>query len=133
MDAARLSVVQPGTRANFMRRVVDAMRALVPAPATFFCLGTNEARAYAEGARVVDGASAPMPPCGTLTEAFGLDARSLVSSGRRAYLADELYPGTEPPFELVDKCAPGAPPCRPRRDPRPEQRDRRRQPRAPER
>jgi DNA-binding CsgD family transcriptional regulator len=92
MDAARLSVVQPGTRANFMRRVVDAMRALVPAPATFFCLGTNEARAYAEGARVVDGASAPMPPCGTLSEAFGLDARSLVSSGRRAYLADELYP-----------------------------------------
>lgn len=95
MDAARLLVVQPGTRANFMRRVVDAMRALVPAPAAFFCLGTNEARAYAEGVRLVDGASASMPAGGTLSEAFGLDARSLVSSGRRAYLADELYPGAE--------------------------------------
>lgn len=91
LNAARLLVVQPGTRANFLRRAIDAMRGLVPAPAAFFCLGTSEARAYAEGVRVIDGATTAMPGRGALSHAFGLDARSLVSSGRRAYLADELY------------------------------------------
>ncbi len=95
LDAAALLVVQPGTRANFKRRVMDAMRTLVPAPAAFFCFGTQEALAYAEGTRLVDEATHPVPGNDTLSRAFGFDAKSVVVSGRRAYLADELYPEEE--------------------------------------
>lgn len=93
MDTAKLLVVQPGTRQNFKRRVMDAMRSLVPAPAAFFCFGTHEGIAYREGTRVVDGATRAFAGAGvTLSEAFGFDAKSLVVSGRRTYRADELYP-----------------------------------------
>ena len=56
LDAARLSVVQHGTRASFRRRVMDAMRQLVPASGAFLCFGTEDARAYADSSRFVDGA-----------------------------------------------------------------------------
>lgn len=96
MDTAKLLVVQPGTRQNFKRRVMDAMRTLVPAPAAFFCFGTNEVLAYREGTRVVDGTTRAFAGRETtLSDAFGFDAKSLVVSGRRAYLADELYPEAE--------------------------------------
>ena len=96
MDNAKLLVVQPGTRENFKRRVMDAMRTLVPAPAAFFCFGTNELLAYREGTRVVDGATRALASSDTaLSVAFGFDAKSLVVSGRRAYLADELYPDAD--------------------------------------
>lgn len=96
MDTAKLLVVQPGTRQNFKRRVMDAMRSLVPSSAAFFCFGTNETLAYREGTRVVDGATRAFAGKDkTLSEAFGFDAKSVVVSGRRAYLADELYPEAE--------------------------------------
>ncbi len=96
MDSAKLSVVQPGTRQSFKRRVMDAMRTLVPAPAAFFAFGTNEHLAYREGSRVVDGSVKVFTgKAVSLSEAFGFDAKSLVVSGRRAYLAEELYPESE--------------------------------------
>ena len=52
LDSARLSVVQHGTRASFRRRVMDAMRQLVPASGAFFCFGTEDARAYADSSRL---------------------------------------------------------------------------------
>ena len=55
LDAARLSVVQHGTRASFRRRVMDAMRQVVPASGAFICFGTEDARAYADSSRLVDG------------------------------------------------------------------------------
>lgn len=97
MEAAKLLVVQPGTRANFKRRVMDAMRTLVPAPAAFFCFGTNDVLAYREGMRVVDGTTRPVSAGenGTLSGAFGFDPRNVVVTARRAYLSDELYPEAE--------------------------------------
>lgn len=93
LDAAKLLVVQPGTRQSFKRRVMDAMRTVVPAPGAFFCFGTNELLAYREGSRVVDGASRSVTGKDRLlSAAFGFDAKSLVVSGRRAYLSSELYP-----------------------------------------
>ena len=50
---AQLQVVQPGSRANFRRRVMDAMRAVVPADGAFFCFGKDDSRAYADSSRVV--------------------------------------------------------------------------------
>ena len=55
LEAARLSVVQHGTRANFRRRVMDAMRSLVSSSGAFLCFGTENSRAYADSSRVVDG------------------------------------------------------------------------------
>src|SRR5688500_17528083 len=55
LDAARLSVVGHGTRASFRRRVMDAMRQLVPASGAFICFGTDDARAFADSSRLVDG------------------------------------------------------------------------------
>ncbi len=97
LDAARLSVVQHGTRGSFRRRVIDAMRLLVPASGAFFCLGTDDSRAYGDSSRVVDGQLRPID--GTrdtkLTQAFGFETRSVVEAARRVYAAHELYPESE--------------------------------------
>jgi DNA-binding CsgD family transcriptional regulator len=97
MQTAVLQVIQPGSRASFRRRVLDAMRSAVPAPGAFFCFGTQDARAYADSTRLVDGAASPLR--GTdgvrLTKAFGFETKSVVETNRRAYLALELWPDDE--------------------------------------
>ncbi len=97
LDAARLSVVQHGTRASFRRRVMDAMRQLVPASGAFICFGTEDARAYGDSSRIVDGAPQGLKSDGAtrLTQAFGFETKSVVETTRRVYLANELYPDDE--------------------------------------
>jgi len=97
LDVARLSVVQHGTRASFRRRVMDAMRAVVPASGAFFCFGTDDARAYSDSARLVDGVPSALkgPDTLRLTQAFGFETRSVVETTRRVYMAGELYPEDE--------------------------------------
>ena len=98
LEGAVLLLVQPGSRASFRRRVMDAMRSLVPAPGAFFCFGTPDPRAYSDSARVVDGRAATALK-GTdavrLTQAFGFTSKSVVETTRRAYVAQELYPDDE--------------------------------------
>lgn len=97
LDAARLSVVQHGTRTSFRRRVMDAMRQLVPASGAFICFGTEDARAIVDSSRVVDGVLRPVTiePGVRLTQAFGFETKSVVETTRRVYLANELYPDEE--------------------------------------
>ncbi|MGO8991935.1 MAG: helix-turn-helix transcriptional regulator [Polyangiaceae bacterium] len=97
MQAAQLQVVQPGSRASFRRRVIDAMRQLVTAPAAFVCFGTQDVRAYADSTRVVDEKLSQIrnPEGVRLSVAFGFDPKSVAATQRRVYLADELYPATE--------------------------------------
>jgi DNA-binding CsgD family transcriptional regulator len=97
LDAARLSVVQHGTRASFRRRVMDAMRQLVPASGAFICFGTEDARAYADSSRIVDGSPQGVKADAgvRLTQAFGFETKSVVETTRRVYLANELYPDEE--------------------------------------
>jgi DNA-binding CsgD family transcriptional regulator len=97
IDAARLSVVQQGTRASFRRRVMDAMRQIVPASAAFVCFGNEDARAYADASRSVDGVVSTLRKTDgvALTQAFGFETKSVVETTRRVYLADELYPPDE--------------------------------------
>lgn len=97
LDAARLSVVQHGTRASFRRRVMDAMRQLVPAAGAFICFGTEDTRAYADSSRLVDGVGHGLKDTGgvRLTQAFGFETKSVVETTRRVYLANELYPDEE--------------------------------------
>src|SRR5689334_8549936 len=97
LDAARLSVVQHGTRASFRRRVIEAMRQLVPASGAFVCFGTEDARAYGDSSRLVDGSSQGIKsePGLRLTQAFGFETKSVVETTRRVYLANELYPDDE--------------------------------------
>ncbi len=97
IDAARLSVVQHGSRASFRRRVMDAMRQTVPASGAFVCFGTEDARAYGDASRLVDGVVSPLRATDgiRLTQAFGFETKSVVETTRRVYLADELYPADE--------------------------------------
>jgi DNA-binding CsgD family transcriptional regulator len=97
LDAARLSVVQHGTRASFRRRVMDAMRQLVPASGAFVCFGTEDARAYGDSSRLVDGSLQPLAgdEATRLTQAFGFETKSVVETTRRVYVASELYPDDE--------------------------------------
>jgi DNA-binding CsgD family transcriptional regulator len=97
LDAARLSVVQHGTRASFRRRVMDAMRQLVPASGAFICFGTEDARAYGDSSRLVDGSPQGLKSDGAvrLTQAFGFETKSVVETTRRVYVANELYPDDE--------------------------------------
>lgn len=97
LDAARLAVVQPGTRASFRRRVMDAMRSLVPAPGAFFCFGKEDSRAYSDSSRMVDGALQPFKsdPKLALSAAFGFETKSVIETARRAYDGAELYPDDE--------------------------------------
>lgn len=97
MQAAMLQVVQPGSRASFRRRVIDAMRTLVPSPGAFICFNTQDARAYGDSTRLVEGQPSPMRKTEgvRLTSAFGFEAKSVVATSRRAYLGMELYPDEE--------------------------------------
>jgi DNA-binding CsgD family transcriptional regulator len=96
LDAARLSVVQHGSRASFRRRVMDAMRQLVPSSVAFFCFGTEDTRAYADSARFLDGVLGGLKgPDVRLTQAFGFETKSVVETTRRVYVAGELYPEDE--------------------------------------
>jgi DNA-binding CsgD family transcriptional regulator len=94
---AILQVIQPGSRASFRRRVLDAVRSAVSAPGAFFCFGTQDARAYGDSTRLVDHTASNLR--GTdglrLTKAFGFEAKSVVETPRRAYLAMELWPDDE--------------------------------------
>ncbi|HVH46337.1 MAG TPA: hypothetical protein VM925_28545, partial [Labilithrix sp.] len=76
---------------------MDAMRQLVPASGAFVCFGTEDARAYGDSSRLVDGAAHPLKAdAGTrLTQAFGFETKSVVETTRRVYLAGELYPDDE--------------------------------------
>src|SRR5512140_1112577 len=97
LTAAQLQVVQPGSRANFRRRVMDAMRSVVPSAAAFFCFGKDDSRAYADSSRVVDGALHSVKSAGAtkLTQAFGFETKSVVETTRRVYMTMELYPDEE--------------------------------------
>lgn len=99
LSAAQLQVVQPGTRSSFRRRVLDAMRSVLPAPCpgAFFCFGTQDARAYHDASRLVDGAAVALTGdrATRLTVAFGFEVRGVVTTTRRAYLAEELYSDAE--------------------------------------
>lgn len=97
MQASQLQVVQPGSRASFRRRVIDAMRQLVNAPGAFVCFGTQDVRAYADSTRLVDGQVSPIRKTEgqRLSAAFGFDPKSVAATQRRAYLAEELYPESE--------------------------------------
>ena len=97
LDLARLSVVQHGTRSSFRRRVMDAMRQVVPASGAFFCLGTEDTRAYADSSRLVDSALSPLKGAERkrVTQAFGFETKSVVETTRRVYVAGELYPEDE--------------------------------------
>ncbi len=94
LDIAKLSVVQHGTRASFRRRVMDAMRQVVSASGAFVCIGTEDVRAYADSARLVDDTakSVESPERYRLTQAFGFETKSVVETTRRVYVAQELYP-----------------------------------------
>jgi DNA-binding CsgD family transcriptional regulator len=98
-DSARLQLVLPGTRSSFRRRLIDAMCALVPAKGSFCFLGLigPDGRAREDATRLVDGASQPVPNSASinLSEAFGFDPKSVVTSLRRAYRANELWPESE--------------------------------------
>ena len=100
VQAAQLQVVQPGSRASFRRRVLDAMRQLVNAPAAFLCFGTQDVRAYADSTRLVDGQPSPIRKSDgqRLSAALGFDPKSVATTQRRVYLADELYPASERAF-----------------------------------
>jgi DNA-binding CsgD family transcriptional regulator len=97
LDTARLSVVQHGTRSSFRRRVMDAMRQVVPASGAFICFGTEDARAYGDSSRLVDGMlhSLKGTDATRLTQAFGFETKSVVETTRRVYVAGELYPEDE--------------------------------------
>lgn len=97
MQAAQLQVVLPGTRASFRRRTIEAMRSVVAAPAGFCFFGRDDARAYADASRIVDGASVGVRAADgvKLSQAFGFDPKSLVTTTSRAYLSNELYPESE--------------------------------------
>lgn len=88
-----LQLVQTGTRLGFRRRVLDVLQQEVPADGAFFCLGRDDARAYADSVRVVGKVSQEIALADrSLSLAFGFDPKSVVQSPRRVYLASELYP-----------------------------------------
>ena len=97
MQAAQLQVVLPGSRASFRRRVIEALRSVVKAPAGFCFFGKDDGRAYADASRIVDGASVGVRSTDgvKLSQAFGFDPKSLVTTTLRAYIATELYPESE--------------------------------------
>jgi DNA-binding CsgD family transcriptional regulator len=97
LQSAQLQVVLPGSRSSFRRRVIDAMRELVPSAGAFSFFGKDDARAYGDATRLVDGSGKSFQ--GTaglrLSAAFGFEPQSVVTSPRRAYLSSELWPEAE--------------------------------------
>jgi DNA-binding CsgD family transcriptional regulator len=97
LEAAQLQVILPGSQSSFRRRVVDALRDVVPSPGGFCFFGKDDARAYTDSTRVVDGARRPVGgAAGTrLSEAFGFNPPSVVAGVRRAFFSAELWPDSE--------------------------------------
>ena len=97
LEAAQLQVILPGSQSSFRRRVVDALRDVVPSPGGFCFFGKDDARAYTDSTRVVDGAKRPVGGAeGTrLSEAFGFNPPSVVAGVRRAFFSSELWPDSE--------------------------------------
>jgi len=104
LQSAQLQVVLPGSRASFRRRIIDALRDLVPSPAGFCFVGKDDGRAFGDATRVVDGSARRMDApdvalgatAGTrLSAAFGFDPKSVVAGVRRVYQSDELWPAKE--------------------------------------
>ena len=96
LQTAQLQVVLPGTRSSFRRRVIEALRELVPASGAFCFFGRDDGRAYGDATRVVDGATRPVGAEGIkLSAAFGFDPKSVVAGARRAYVSTELWPESE--------------------------------------
>jgi DNA-binding CsgD family transcriptional regulator len=73
------------------------MRDLVPADGAFFCLGTDDARAYADSTRLVGREVRPVPGDERLklSAAFGFDPKSVAASPFRVYSSAELWPENE--------------------------------------
>jgi DNA-binding CsgD family transcriptional regulator len=96
LQSAQLLVVLPGTRTSFRRRVIDALRELVPAAGAFCFFGKEDRRSYGDATRIVDGANRPVHGDGIkLSAAFGFDPKSVVAAPRRAYVGTELWPDAE--------------------------------------
>jgi DNA-binding CsgD family transcriptional regulator len=96
LQSAQLLVVLPGTRTSFRRRVIDALREMVPGTGAFCFFGKEDGRAYGDATRLVDGASKAVKGDGIkLSTAFGFDPKSVVASPRRAYVGSELWPDSE--------------------------------------
>jgi DNA-binding CsgD family transcriptional regulator len=75
---------------------MDVMADLVGASGAFCFLGKEDALAYADATRLVDGASRPVRNVGyTLSAAFGFDPKSVALAPRRAYVSTELWPESE--------------------------------------
>lgn len=76
---------------------MDAMGSLVPAPGAFCFFGMDDARAYGDGTRLVDGENRALRHGDglALSAAFGFDLKSVVAAPRRAYASSELWPESE--------------------------------------
>ena len=90
------------------------MRSVVPAPAGFVFVGTDDSRAYLEGTRVVGNLSTPLYDTEktALSAAFGIEVKSVVEAPRRTYLGDELFPDAvrvKLPYFASQAAADGAP------------------------
>ncbi|MCL2449875.1 MAG: helix-turn-helix transcriptional regulator [Polyangiaceae bacterium] len=97
LEAAQLQVILPGSRISFRRRVVDALREVVPSSGGFCFFGKDDVRAFADSTRVVDGTSRPLAgeEGRRLSQAFGFDPQSVVAGVRRAFFSTELWPDRE--------------------------------------
>jgi DNA-binding CsgD family transcriptional regulator len=95
--AAELQVVQHGSRSSFRRRVVDALRGVVPAKAGFCFLGRGDGRAVSDATRVVDDdrVGIQLDKNIRLADAFAFAPTDVCATTRRAYLHTELYPADE--------------------------------------
>jgi DNA-binding CsgD family transcriptional regulator len=94
LRAAELQVVQHGSRSSFRRRVIDALRSVVPAHAGFCFLGRGDGRAIRDATRVVgdNRVGIALGADIRLAKAFSFTPSDVCATMRRAYLATELYP-----------------------------------------
>ena len=97
LRAAELQVVQHGSRSSFRRRVIDALRSVVPAYAGFCFLGRGDGRAIRDATRVVgdNRVGIALGADVRLAKAFSFTPSDVCATMRRAYLATELYPADE--------------------------------------
>ena len=99
LRAAELQVVQHGSRSSFRRRVIDAMRSVVPSASAFCFLGRGDGRAAGDATRVVgdNRVGIQLDKDVRLEKAFAFTAADVCATTRRAYLLTELYPAEEWP------------------------------------
>jgi DNA-binding CsgD family transcriptional regulator len=97
LRAAELQVVQHGSRSSFRRRVIDALRSVVPSTAGFCFLGRGDGRAISDATRVVgdNRVGVALGREVRLAQAFGFTPADVCATTRRSYLAVELYPADE--------------------------------------